>query len=45
MYLKDKYCELNKGSNLHIANSTYNPLKLPKKFKYAKTALSALVTQ
>jgi hypothetical protein len=29
-YLKEKYCEGNKGSNLFIANSTYNPCKLPK---------------
>jgi hypothetical protein len=29
MNLKVKYCEVI-GSNLHIANSTYNPHKLPK---------------
>jgi hypothetical protein len=30
-YLKVKYCEVNKESNLHIANSTYNPSKLSKR--------------
>jgi hypothetical protein len=30
MYLKVKYCKVNKESNLHIANGTYNPRKLPK---------------
>jgi hypothetical protein len=29
MFLKVKYCEVNKKSNLHIANSTHNPHKLP----------------
>jgi hypothetical protein len=27
MYLKVKYCEMNKERNLHIANGTYNPRK------------------
>jgi hypothetical protein len=31
MYLKVKYCEVNKESNLHIANGTYNPRKQPKR--------------
>jgi hypothetical protein len=31
MYLKVKYYELNKDINLHIANSAYNPHKLPKR--------------
>jgi hypothetical protein len=31
MYLKVKYCEVNKESNLHIANGMYNPRKLPKR--------------
>jgi hypothetical protein len=30
MYLKVKYCEVNKESNLHTAIATYNPRKLPK---------------
>jgi hypothetical protein len=30
MYLKVKYCEVNKNSNLHLAIGTYNPIKLPK---------------
>jgi hypothetical protein len=30
MYLKIKYCEVNKERNKHIANGTYNPRKLPK---------------
>jgi hypothetical protein len=30
MYLKVKYCEVNKENNLHIANGTCNPRKLPK---------------
>jgi hypothetical protein len=30
MYLKVKYCEVNKESNLHIKNGTSNPCKLPK---------------
>jgi hypothetical protein len=30
MYLKVKYCEVNKLSYLHIAISTYNPRKLRK---------------
>jgi hypothetical protein len=30
MYLKIKYCEVNKESNLLTANGTYNPRKLPK---------------
>jgi hypothetical protein len=29
MYLNVKYCEVNKENNFHIANSTYNPCKLP----------------
>jgi hypothetical protein len=29
--LKVKYCEVNKERNLHIANGTYNPCKLPKR--------------
>jgi hypothetical protein len=42
MYLNVKYCEVNKESNFHIANSTYNSLKLPKRSKkYAKIALTA----
>jgi hypothetical protein len=45
MYLKVKYCEMNKLSNLHIAISIYNPRKLPKRWSTdAKTALTALVT-
>jgi hypothetical protein len=32
-YLKVKYCEVNKDSNLHIANGTYTPRLLPKKVK------------
>jgi hypothetical protein len=27
--LKVKYCEVNKESNSHVANGTYNPGKLP----------------
>jgi hypothetical protein len=36
MYLKVKYCEVNKNSNLHniIAVGTYNPRKLPKSSQY-----------
>jgi hypothetical protein len=30
IYLKVKYCEMNKGSNLHTYG-TYNPHKLPKR--------------
>jgi hypothetical protein len=30
MYLKIKYGEMNKISNLHIEIGTYNPRKLPK---------------
>jgi hypothetical protein len=29
--LSVKYCEVNKENNLHIANNTSNPHKLPKK--------------
>jgi hypothetical protein len=29
MYLKVKYCEVDKENNLHIANSPCNPHKLP----------------
>jgi hypothetical protein len=28
IYLKVKYCEGNKDSNLHIAKGTYNPKKV-----------------
>jgi hypothetical protein len=35
MYLKVKYYEVSKESNLHIANTTYNPCKLQKESKYA----------
>jgi hypothetical protein len=31
MFLKVKYCEVNKESDLNIANGTYNPRKLPKR--------------
>jgi hypothetical protein len=31
MYLKVNYCELNKENRLHIANSSCNPHKLPKR--------------
>jgi hypothetical protein len=31
MYFKVKYCEVNKSSNLHIANGTYNPCLLLKR--------------
>jgi hypothetical protein len=31
MYLKVKYCEVNKENNLHISNSSYNPYKLTKR--------------
>jgi hypothetical protein len=30
MYFKVKNCEVNKDSNLNIANSTCNPRKQPK---------------
>jgi hypothetical protein len=30
MYVKLEYCEVNKESNLHIANGTCNLGKLPK---------------
>jgi hypothetical protein len=30
IYLKVTYCEVNKESNLHIANGTYNSRKLQK---------------
>jgi hypothetical protein len=30
IYLKVRYCEVNKENNLHIANSNCNPCKLPK---------------
>jgi hypothetical protein len=33
MCLKVKYCEMNKETNLHIASSTCNPRKLPKRSK------------
>jgi hypothetical protein len=33
MYLKEKYCEVNKESNLHIANGTYNPCNYQKEVK------------
>jgi hypothetical protein len=31
MYSKVKYYKVNDESNLHIANGTYNPRKLPKR--------------
>jgi hypothetical protein len=31
MYFKEKYCEVNKESNLIIANGPYNPRKLLKR--------------
>jgi hypothetical protein len=46
MYLKEKYCEVNKNINLHIAVGTYNTRKLPKTGQHMqKTAHTALVTQ
>jgi hypothetical protein len=49
MYLKVKYCELNKEINLHISNGTCNPHKTPKKQNEVKEckkiALLVLVTQ
>jgi hypothetical protein len=46
MYLKVKYCEVNKENNSPIANSTYKPMLVTKKrTKYAKIVLTALVTQ
>jgi hypothetical protein len=40
MYLKVKYSEVNKENNLHMANSTCNKHKLPKRGQN----LTALVT-
>jgi hypothetical protein len=46
MYFEVIYCEVNKESNLITEKYTYNPCKLPKKrLKYAKIALTVLVTQ
>jgi hypothetical protein len=33
-YLKVKYQEVNKETNLHIAIGTYNPRKLPKSHQH-----------
>jgi hypothetical protein len=41
-----KYCQVNKeSSNLHIANDTLSPSKLPNKGQYVKIAFTAWATQ
>jgi hypothetical protein len=45
MYLKVKYFQVNEEGDLHIANGTLNPRKLPKRGQNTKIVITALVTQ
>jgi hypothetical protein len=43
IYLKVKYCEVNKESNLHTEEGIYTQLILQIRYKYANIALTAWI--